>query len=217
MVLFYKHWCSSSGGSGDASSGVHLSVQAAGEAPGSAGGGEEAAGSLQQRERRAVQTARRTGEAAEACRYSSGNTVPVSSVQWSLTEVFFNVLSDSCMFYESRPFYCTCIVKKSNGVVFIGLTDNFLFLSSVKAPLSSGGLFQGKRWFRGPNSKLTFAVLNVTFKSTIVSRQNFSNPAKDWVKAFFTHFFHFKTQKCKKNVKLGVESTRLFYCHMPNE
>lgn len=50
------------------------------------------------------------------------------------------------MFYECGPFYCTCIVKKNNGVVvFKGLTDNFLFLFSVKALLSSGGLFQGKR------------------------------------------------------------------------
>lgn len=145
------------GGSGDASSGVHLSVQAAGEAPGSADGGEEAAGSLQQRERRTVQQARRTREAAEACRYSAGNRVHISSVRWSLTEVFLMFcLTATCFMNLDHFLYMHC--KEDNDVVFIGLTDKLFFLFFVKAPLSSGGLFQGKRWFRGPNSKPTFVL-----------------------------------------------------------
>lgn len=59
------------GGSGDAASRVHLSVHTEGEVSGSAGGGEEAAGRLHQRERRALQPAQGTREAAEACRYSA--------------------------------------------------------------------------------------------------------------------------------------------------
>lgn len=55
------------GGAGDASSRVHLSVQAEGDAPGAAGGGEESTGSLPPGETPTLRPARRTGEAAE-CR-----------------------------------------------------------------------------------------------------------------------------------------------------
>lgn len=162
MVLFLKTSMllfKPAGGSGDASSGVHLSVQAAGEAPGSAGGGEEAAGSLQQRERRAVQPARRTREAAEARRYSSGNTVPVSSVRWSLTEVFLMSCLAATCFMNVDLFTVHVLWRRITVLWYLKvLLTTFLFLFSVKALLSSGGLFQGKRWFRGPNSKLTFAL-----------------------------------------------------------
>lgn len=154
MLLFKP-----AGGSGDASSGVHLSVQAAGEAPGSAGGGEEAAGSLQQRERRAVQPARRTREAAEARRYSSGNSVPVSSVRWSFIEVFLMFCLAATCFMNVDLFTVHVLWRRITVLLYLKvLLTTFLFLFSVKALLSSGGLFQGKRWFRGPNSKLTFAL-----------------------------------------------------------
>lgn len=54
---------------GDASARVYLPISAEGEASGSAGGGEEASGCLQQRQRRAVQPATRATQAAKTYRY----------------------------------------------------------------------------------------------------------------------------------------------------
>lgn len=52
-------------------------------------------------------------------------------------------LTATCFMNLDHFLYMHC--KEDNDVVFIGLTDKWFFLFFVKAPLSSGGLFQGKR------------------------------------------------------------------------
>ena len=67
------------GGSSDESPRVHLSVQAEAAAPRSAGGGEEAA--VFERDRRAPHLAGRTGEAAQACRYTTVRDLKTAAVK----------------------------------------------------------------------------------------------------------------------------------------
>lgn len=113
------------GGSGGAAPRLHLSVQAEGGAPGSAGGGEEATGGVQQREGGTLQPARRTREAAEACRYGretpGGGSVTVTS---HLLDALI------CLTDTNRKLFSAA---------------SLCFPLSVQAPLCSGGLFPGRR------------------------------------------------------------------------
>lgn len=98
---------------------VHPSVQAAGGAPGTAGGGEEVAGILQ-RKAGGLRPARRHGVATEACRYW------INSVTHWNTHI--------------------CNTLKTSEMTFMYFP--------LQAQRCSGEPFPGRRWSRGPNSKL---------------------------------------------------------------